>query len=96
MDDTNIDDISVDDALEETRTSKLISEVGKDALPEDYDSPAAPASNPYVPSIPLDHPSLDAELDSTEVYNDDVNGAASSSGGTGSANDQDIINSEGL
>ena len=43
-------------------------------LPEDYDPPAAPASD--IHSIaPLDDPSTDDQLDSDELYQEGVGGA---------------------
>ncbi len=50
---------SLDDVLEEERPGKLARDVEQEPLPEDNDSPAAPARNLHASSTPEDHPLTD-------------------------------------
>ena len=45
-------------------------------LPEDYDTPATPAQNPYLRPLPPDHPLLDSNIDITEAYDEGLTAAS--------------------
>lgn len=63
------DEMSVDDALEATRSNQLDQTGGQSALPEDNDSPAAPSAPvPGQDHWPDDHPSQDVDIDPDEKY----------------------------
>jgi hypothetical protein len=72
------DNISPDDALEETKDPDYDTDVGyKNILPEDNDRPFQPAENPRADNIPKDHPITDSNVDLTDLYQD---GQAEASG----------------
>ncbi len=64
-------DISVDDALEETRGDHVV------PIPQnDDDNPAGPADDAPQVIVPPDHPSTDTDIDETEQYQDGTGAAA--------------------
>ena len=74
-DDDQDDNIqSTDDAMEDTRDNQDPTSVGQNKLPEDNDSPAAPADDPGVVPLPQDHPLKDSDIDSTEAYQEGEQG----------------------
>lgn len=58
---------SADDALEPENDE--IKAGKRDPLPEDHDTPAAPADSKGN-KLPEDHPSTDSEIDSHELYDE--------------------------
>ena len=62
---SSFDDDPIDDLVESDRSS--IYQLTEDSLPEDADRPAAPPT-PTSDALPLDHPSGDTDLDTSEVY----------------------------
>jgi hypothetical protein len=84
MDNSDNDDdyrVSADDALE---PQNEIFDPARDAgqLPEDHDTPAAPADDTNSTS-PLDDPASDDGVDSDELYQEGISGATN-------ADDQEI------
>lgn len=61
-----------DDALEAERANPLNYTVGDQPLPEDNDSPAAPASDTGEPQLPAEHPTHDTDIDDDEHYAGEV------------------------
>jgi hypothetical protein len=59
-----------DDALEKTREYDTTNNVGKDSLPEDNDSPAAPPDPPNPSPLSDDHPLTDTDNDQHELYDE--------------------------
>jgi len=61
---------SEDDALEDTRPDDMFHPLhDEDKLPEDNDSPAAPAQNTHTSANPQD-PQSDDNLDADEIYSE--------------------------
>ncbi len=59
---------SVDDALEDDRGAALPTP-GDDPLPEDNGTPASPPDEEAEgDEVPADHPNLDSNIDSHELY----------------------------
>lgn len=63
---------SVDDVLEQERSGKLNHTVGANPLPEDYDSPAAPANDTAETTQSSEHPTHDTDVDDDERYEGEV------------------------
>lgn len=80
QDDNTNDNQSVDDALEESRDSTT-ENVGNNPLPQEGNTPAGPPTDMPDDDLPIDHPSIDSNFDSTEAYqegedeNDEANPA---------------------
>ncbi|HWT56156.1 MAG TPA: hypothetical protein VN031_03965 [Candidatus Microsaccharimonas sp.] len=64
----NNEDISADDALEQERPADFNYRIGQEQLPEDNDTPAAPASPVEEDTLPDTHPAKDTGIDSDETY----------------------------
>jgi hypothetical protein len=76
MDDDTSTHQSADDALE-PQDDIFNPALDEETLPEDNDSPAAPASD--VPHAqPIDDPATDDEMDSDELYQEGTSGATNS------------------
>lgn len=65
---TSEPDESLDDVLEDERPGKFQHAVGQDALPEDNDTPAAPADPTDEDHLPDTHQTQDTGVDSDEKY----------------------------
>ena len=79
QDDTN-NNLSADDALEDTRDSAS-ENVGDNPLAQDGSTPAGPPTDMPDDDLPIDHPSIDSNVDSTEAYHerDDETGETNTS-----------------
>jgi hypothetical protein len=64
--------ISPDDMFEVERQNQLEHSVGDQPLPEDNESPAAPADDTGTEKLPVDHPSHDSNIDDLERYEGEV------------------------
>lgn len=63
MDEDDPQNPSVDDALEEERSSS-----GNARTVDNDNNPSAPADDVYQTTLPDDHPDTDSDMDETETY----------------------------
>ena len=67
---------SLDDKLEDERPESIEYGLNQPAQPEDNDSPAEAAKNPFIAPLPKSHPRFDTENDTNEVYEEGESGVA--------------------
>lgn len=78
-------DITPDDALEETNDPDYDTEAGRhEKLPNDYERPFTPADESPINAAPPDHPATDSNLDEHQIYDEGITSATETNSQTDS------------